>query len=81
MAGANGEEWLVQRPSGGGGYAGKKFNGKAALGAETAGVYGEEDVEHEETDDPGDESLDGEWWRQSERPTPCTTRPNNAWLR
>eukprot|EP00435_Cladocopium_sp_Y103_P055539 s805_g18.t1 len=58
VAGANGEEWLVQRP--GGGYIGKKFNGKAALGAEVAGVYGEEDVEHDETDDPGDESLDGD---------------------
>eukprot|EP00435_Cladocopium_sp_Y103_P017212 s2419_g4.t1 len=60
VAGANGEEWLVQRPSGGGGYLGKKFNGKAALGAEVAGEFNEEDVEHYETDDQGEESVDGD---------------------
>eukprot|EP00435_Cladocopium_sp_Y103_P012273 s3261_g3.t1 len=60
VAGANGEEWLVQRPGGQGGYAGKKFMGKAALGAETVGEFGEEDVEHDETDDVGEESVDGD---------------------
>lgn len=61
VAGANGEEWLVQRPgNAGGGYIRKKFTGKAALGAEVAGEFNEEDVEHDETDDPGEESVDGE---------------------
>ena len=59
VAGANGEEWLVQRP-GGGNYNGKKHYGKAALGAEIANDLTEEDVEHEAEDDGGDESLDGD---------------------
>ena len=50
----------MQRPGGQGGYMGKKFYGKAALGAEIAGDFGEEDVEHEETDEPGEESVDGD---------------------
>lgn len=57
VAGANGEEWLVQRPTGHNAYMGKKFQGKAARGAEAVGDFGKEDVEHEETDEPG---VDGD---------------------
>ena len=59
VAGANGEEWLVQRP-GNGNYGMKKNFGKAALGAELVNDLTEEDVEHEAEDDGGDESLDGD---------------------
>eukprot|EP00435_Cladocopium_sp_Y103_P044933 s129_g12.t1 len=59
VAGANGEEWLVQRPSGNN-YGGKKHYGKAALGAEIANDLTEEDAEHDGEEEFGDESLDGD---------------------
>ena len=59
VAGANGEEWLVQRP-GNGNYGGKRHYGKAALGAEVVNDLTEEDVEHDVEDEIGEESLDGD---------------------
>ena len=56
-AGANGDEWLVQRGSTGGLHAGRRGGARQALAAEVASEFGEEETTQAEPE-PGEDSVD-----------------------
>ena len=56
-AGANGDEWLLQRGGGGGGPPGRRGGARPALAAELASELGDEE-EFNEHGEPGEESVD-----------------------
>lgn len=82
VAGANGEEFLVQRPernfTGGGG---KKFFGKAALGVDMMSQVGDEECDGALARMALTRTSPWRLWRRRRRPTRCITRRSSAWQR